>query len=140
MARSLGDLTDQLRQTLRSWSDHVRSWLDRSGLPVHLVRYEDLLRDPETTFATVLRFCGLPEDPLRVRTAVAFSDFAELRRQEETTGFRERSVAAPGPFFRKGQMGAWRDELTSDLVQQLIQAHGEVMRRFGYLDEFDRPI
>ena len=39
-------LPDQLRQFLGSWSDHARSWLDRSALPSHLVRYEDLHVDP----------------------------------------------------------------------------------------------
>lgn len=139
-ARSLGGLTDQLRQALGSWSDHVRSWLDRSGLPLQVIRYEDLLQDPETAFATAVSFCGLALDAARVRKAVAFSNFNELQRQEELKGFRERSVVAPGRFFRQGQAGAWRDELTPDLVQQLIQTHGDVMRRFGYLDEFDLPV
>jgi sulfotransferase family protein len=35
----------QLRQVLRGWSDHARSWLDQKDIPVHLVRYEDLRCD-----------------------------------------------------------------------------------------------
>lgn len=131
-SRSLGGLSDQLRQSLGSWSGHARSWLDESGLRVHVVRYEDLRRDPETVFGAVVRFCGLPWDATRVRHAVAFSDFSELQRQEQTQGFRERSVAASGAFFRRGQVGAWREELPPDLARRLIETHGETMRRFGY--------
>ena len=135
LARSLGGLSDQLRQRLGSWSGHVRSWLDASGLPTHIVRYEDLRRDPEAIFGAVVRFCGLVFDAARVRKAVAFSDFAELKRQEQEKGFGEHSTAAPGRFFRSGQVGSWRQELSLDLARRLIAAHGETMRRFGYLDE-----
>jgi len=140
LARSLGGMVDQLRQKMGTWSHHVGSWLDESGLPVHLVRYEDLRRNPVTTFAGVVQFCGFPTDQERVRKAVAFSDFSELQRQEQEKGFQERSVTASGGFFRKGQTGGWREELPDHLVNRLIDVHGETMRRFGYLDENNNPI
>lgn len=140
LARSLGGLSDQLRQVLGSWSTHVRSWLDESGLPVHIVRYEDLLKKNQEAFGEVVRFCGLPYEEARIRKAVAFSSFSELQHQEQEKGFRERSMAAPGLFFRRGQAGAWREELSPDLAERLIAVHGTMMRRFGYLDENDRPV
>jgi hypothetical protein len=140
ISRSLGGLSDQLRQRMHSWSGHVQSWLDESGLPVQVVRYEDLRRDPEETFGKVVRYCGLTYDETRLRKAVAFSDFSELQRQEKEKGFRERSVRAPGPFFRRGQAGTWREELPLELVERLVATHGPVMRRFGYLDDNNEPV
>lgn len=35
----------QLRQKVHGWSEHAGSWLDQTDIPVHLIRYEDLLRD-----------------------------------------------------------------------------------------------
>lgn len=140
VARSIGGLSDQLRQRMLSWSGHVRSWIDESGLPVHIVRYEDLCQDAEATFAEIVRFCGLLYDEAHVRKAVAFSDFAELQRQEHNKGFRERPVQAPGLFFRRGQAGSWREELPFELAKRLIEAHGEMMKRFGYLDENNEPV
>lgn len=140
LSRSLGVMADQLRQYMGSWSDHVASWMDQADLPIHLVRYEDLQRDPENYFGDVVRFCGLPWDSERVSKAVMFSDFKELQRQERDNDFRERSPKAPAPFFRKGQVGSWREELPQELAQRLIEAHGEVMLRFGYLDNDYRPI
>ena len=116
LARSLGGLSDQLQQRLGSWSGHAQSWLDASGLPIHLVRYEDLHRDPETIFGAVVRFCSLAFAADRVRKAVAFSDFAELQRQEQARGFCERSIVASGKFFRRGQVGSWRQELSACLL------------------------
>jgi aryl sulfotransferase len=139
ISRSLGGLSDQLMQRLGSWGDHVHSWVDESGLPVMVVRYEDLRRQPEAVFADVLRFCGQPVDEERIRQAVAFSDFDELQRQEKAEGFRERSQRASAPFFRRGEVGSWRQELSPDLAQRLIAAHAPTMRRLKYLDDRDQP-
>lgn len=127
-------ITLQLSQRLGSWSSHVSSWVDAPGLNVHVVRYEDMKRAPLQTFASVAAFSGLHPTTEQLERAVRFSDFRELRRQEEQTGFRERSMRA-GRFFRRGVAGGWRDELTVGQAQQIIATHGAVMRRFGYLNE-----
>jgi hypothetical protein len=140
MARSRDGLADQLRQKIGSWTGHARSWLDQSRLPVQLVRYEDLCRNPEAAFREVVRFCGLPEEASRLKKAVAFSDFSELQRQEQCHGFCERPLRASGRFFRRGQAGAWCDELSPALAGRLIRTHGKFMRRFLYLDENDQAV
>jgi aryl sulfotransferase len=127
-----GGLTGQLRQRFGSWTEHVRSWVDDSGAPLHVLRYEDLSADPRGSFGGVVKFCGLDYDEDRVAKAVAFSSFAELRRQEAAAGFRERSAASGGPFFRRGQSGSWRDELPPHLAERLASAHRPTMDRFGY--------
>jgi aryl sulfotransferase len=128
-----------LPQPLGSWSTHIASWLDESGLPVHLVRYEDLQADTAGCFAQILAFCGLERDEERLRRAVAYSSFAALQAQEQEKGFREHSQFARGNFFRSGQVGSWREELSPDLVRRLVDAHGDMMRRFSYLDEQGNP-
>lgn len=134
LARSLGGLNDQLRQRLGTWSGHVQSWLDDSGLPVYIVRYEDMLADPETAFAAIVRFCRLPFDEKRLRKAIEFSSFGEARRQEQAKGFRERSARSKESFFRRGRSGGWREELSSDLAAQIVADHRAMMHRFGYLE------
>lgn len=122
----------QLSQTLLTWSEHVRSWLD-SGLNCHVARYEDMLANPFETFGAIVRFVNMPFEPQRVQRAVEFSRFEELQAQEQKTYFRERPSRAPN-FFRQGKAGAWRDILSAEQVAALVQAHGDVMRQFGYLD------
>lgn len=135
LARSLDRLANQLRQYLGSWSGHVRSWVDESELPVFLIRYEDLHSDTERVFGEAVRFCGLPFDAGRVQKAVAFSSFSILQKQEQEKGFRESPPLMSGVFFRQGKVGGWRDELPPDLAKRLIEANGEAMRRFGYLEQ-----
>jgi hypothetical protein len=127
-------LPNQLPQRLLTWSGHVRSWLDESGLPVHVVRYEDLLLAPMETFSKLLAFVGLDPDPARVRTAIDFSSFDVLKAQESAHGFQERPAAAER-FFRNGGIGDWRNHLTETQAGQIAADHGPVMKRLGYLSE-----
>lgn len=133
LARSRRGLSHQLHQFMGSWSGHVRSWLDQTEMPVHLVRYEDLHAATAATFAGILQAVGLPVDQARADKAVAATAFAQLQAQEEAASFRERPGATER-FFRKGQADSWREELTPAQVERIIADHGSVMARLGYLD------
>lgn len=127
-------LYNQLRQKLLTWSGHVTSWVDEPDLRVLVVRYEDLKADPIAGFRAVIQFCGLADDARRIEKAVRFSQFEQVQQQEAQHGFAEKMPTAKS-FFRKGQVGSWREELTPELAQKLIRDHAPVMKRFGYLDE-----
>ena len=46
-------------------------------------------------------------------------------------GFGEKMPGAAS-FFRKGQVGSWREGMSDELVQAIEATHAGVMRRFGY--------
>lgn len=131
--------TNQLRQKLLSWSGHFLSWADTPALRVHVMRYEDMKAKPEETFGAAVRFAGLPEDPARLKKALAFSHFDELQKQEKSAGFGEKMPRAKS-FFRRGETGSWRDSLTPEHTAKIIGDHRDVMRRLGYLDAHDQPV
>lgn len=133
LARSRESQANQLPQRLLTWSGHVTSWIDAPNLKVHVVRYEDMKLRTEETFTMAARFAGLPDSPDRIRKAIAFSSFDELKKQEEKDGFAEKMPRARS-FFRKGEAGAWRETLSQSQVSRITKAHGPVMRRLGYLD------
>lgn len=120
-----------LHQKIGDWSAHVKSWLDQKEIPVHLIRYEDLRGDTAGVLAAALRFAGQAESRQDIERAVSHSDFSELRRQEDAVGFRER-LSTTAPFFRRGEAGAWRDELTAVQCARIEAAHHQVMIRLGY--------
>jgi aryl sulfotransferase len=127
-----GRLSKMFRQRYRGWSGHAQSWLEQTDVPVHLVRYEDMKADTVGTFARALEFAGEPATNEDIRRAVAFADFAELQRQEREKGFCENPVRPGGLFFRSGEAGAWRDELSAEQVTRIEAAHAPMMRRLGY--------
>jgi hypothetical protein len=132
-------LHEQLPQRLLSWGDHVGSWIDESGLPVQVMRYEDMVLDSLATFRAAIRFVGLPDDLPRIEKALAFSTFDQVQKQEQANGFRERTIYTPA-FFRKGSIGDWRNVLQPEQVTRVIEAHRAVMRRFGYLTAADELV
>ena len=126
-----------LPQPLLTWSGHVSSWLDQESFPVHRVRYEDMLADPDAEFGAVVRFTGLEYDASGVTRAVRRSRFEVLRDQEARGGFRERMPLATS-FFREGRAGSWRDTLSVKQVRAVVDAHAAAMARLGYLWEAER--
>ena len=127
-----GGIFGRLPAPMATWSGHVASWTGQTHLPLHVVRYEDLLADPRAGFGAVVRFAGLERDGPRLDRAIAYSAFPRLQAQERESGFSEKQPAAPS-FFRAGVAGSWRSALTPSQVRMLVDAHGEVMERFGYL-------
>ena len=125
-------LNRQVPQRLFTWSAHVESWIDACDLQCKVVRYEDMWAQPVETFTGACAFLGLPTNRSGVEKAIRFSAFSELSHQEEEHGFVGGSGRSS--FFRRGQAGGWRAELTSDQVARIVADHGTVMRRLGYLD------
>ncbi len=121
-----------LNQQLLSWSGHVRSWVDQRAFPVHVVRYEDLHEQPVEAFTAVATCCGLQNKPNSVQLAMERSSFGLLQTQEVNAGFGERPEKL-ALFFRQGRAGAWREVLSPAQVARIIDDHGPVMERFGYL-------
>jgi hypothetical protein len=123
---------EQLRHRLLSWSSHIASWIDQTDIPVHLIRYEDMKAETVDTFRRALDFSGQPASDEDTRRAVGYADFAELRRQEQDKGFNETPRRPGALFFRRGEAGAWRDELTPEQVARIEAAHAPMMRGLGY--------
>jgi len=131
LASATDRLDRQLRQRLLGWSGFAQSWLDQRDIPVHLIRYEDMLTDTAAILTAALRFAGSEPNPMAIDRAVAFASISELRRQEAEKGFREAPRKMSG-FFRRGTSGGWKDELTSAQVLQIERDHAAMMDRLNY--------
>jgi len=128
----------QVRQRLGTWSTHVLSWVDAPVLNRHIIRYEDMLDQPTEVFSRAADFLELPTEQARTAKAIQHCAFDNLASQEARSGFREKPAGVER-FFRRGQCGGWRKELTAEQVARVVADHGVVMRRFGYLDRHGAP-
>ena len=131
----------KLAHILRSWSDHVDSWIFSDAFerdPEHpkplVVRYENLSKDAETELTRILQYMGVKEpDGNRVKLAVEQCQFEIMKEKEEEIPFPEASSnKKSGKFFRKGRVGTYKDELTAEQIKRVEKVHGEVMRKLGY--------
>lgn len=114
-----------------NWFLHVESWTSTVGPKKLVIRYEDMLSQPDITFGKVVKFLGLQPAPERITRAIQNSSFEKLREQEDRTGFRERPVKAER-FFRVGKAGQWRGVLSEEQIERVVTANQKHMQRFGY--------
>jgi hypothetical protein len=90
--------------------------------PKYLIRYEDLLSDPIMQLSALFEWIGLDVGD------------AQLERWVEQYSFERIPAEARGPrgFFRAGQPGLWRENLTTD-EQAVVEAIiGHKLRELGY--------
>lgn len=133
IGRRSGKIRTTLPETLGSWSDHVRSWLDVAPFEVVTVRYEDLLADTAAQLAVILAAMGKSLGPDAIARAVDGSRFERLVSEEQANGFALRPASSER-FFRAGRAGSWKEVLSRVQVAAIERDHGEVMVRLGYLD------
>jgi hypothetical protein len=96
------------------WSENVRVWRTRPA-PTALIRFEDLVVDPVSTVSSAFETLDLP---LRGTTG-RLPSFAESRAQMPH-------------IFRRGEVGAWREEMPPHLEERFWRLHGDEMRALGY--------
>ncbi|MDT8343565.1 MAG: sulfotransferase domain-containing protein [Thermohalobaculum sp.] len=108
-------------EAIGRWDIHVQSWVGAPGLARHVMRYEDMVDDPERAFRGLLGFLRAPVHDGQLRRAIRTVSFDALRKQEEQAGFIERP---PGMerFFARGRAGGWREDLTPAQVARLRDA------------------
>ncbi len=114
-----------------SWSRHVSSWTRKPHPAIRVMRYEDMLADPQASFAGLARHLQLDATARQIALAIEHSSFDKLQEEEARSGFNERPEQAER-FFREGRGGQWRDVLTPQQVEKVVGAHREQMARFGY--------
>jgi hypothetical protein len=126
-----------------SWLEFNTSWLAAAGRHAHLVlRYEDMLRDPQAGLARALRFINVEPEPVRLAEAVAGCSLENMRRweeQEKAAGELETvfwglaEAAKQGRFFvNSGVSGGRLEALGADLDAEFDARFGEVLQLMGY--------
>jgi hypothetical protein len=124
---------DVVYEVIGSWSQHVWSWTRNPHPALHVMRYEDMLADPDKAFGALAQHLLLNPTRRHLAKAIKRSSFTRLQAQEKQKGFRERPPQADQNFFRKGRAGQWKDVLTTAQIDRIVRDHGDQMRRFGYL-------
>lgn len=108
----------------RYWDEvYARLHALRLGSPerTHLLRYEDLVADPEATLRPLLAFIGEPYEPAMV--AEAFS-------REHASGFQDSSIRKTSEVHRRS-VGRWKGWPAGEAAA-LWEIVGGTAEKFGY--------
>lgn len=131
----IGSKDNNLTSYPIAWDTFVNSWADEERFPVKVIRYEDLLADPKNTLTSVLELLDFDIEEERVEKAIKACEFSSLKKQEEEENFIEYEFIEEDKkftFFNKGTAGTWKDILTKEQNESIIEIFGETMEKYGY--------
>jgi sulfotransferase family protein len=118
---------------LGSWSENVSSWTHDPLPEICIIRYEDMIEDPQLWFGVLARHIFNPAPTTeQISEAIRRSSFQKLKAQEKEHGYVEQGDKTRS-FFREGHAEQWKDALTSQQIDRIIRDHSAQMEKFGYL-------
>jgi len=118
-----------------TWADHYKSWKNFKSCKTLIIKYEDMVLDEYNTFKKIMNYLKeIDETELneeKLLKALKQTQFEELQRMEKADGFSEKGKGEL--FFRKGKIGEWKNDLSSDLVKKIEKVFYKEMVELGYL-------
>lgn len=126
----------------RMWVDHVeqaRRIADGAGTYCEVL-YESIRSDSVAQLTGVIDWLGLDVDHDAIERAVAACEFKELRKLKGSDQMPLPGTKSPEGFFRKGEVGGWRTELSKSEVRAIEYIAGPLMRELGYLSTNGRSV
>jgi hypothetical protein len=116
-----GDDAEYVRTSMRQSAAILAGRLKTEAGRPRLVRYEDLVLDPEPTLTELFEDLGLDNDPEVVREAI--------RRTEEGTASMDHHRTTSDPA---ASIGRWRHDLPEEIAEVCNQELGPWLSEFGY--------
>jgi len=117
-----GSLDDWCEVVAREWAK-MYSTLDAAihiqehAQKMLICRYEDMVLDPRETFTRIFNFLSVDA------TGTVVTQVAEETRFEKQ---------ARDPYFRRGGIDAWKEDLTTDCADRALKTAGPLASTFGY--------
>lgn len=131
---SLGEFIKQSTLPSHSygpWQEHVLGWLHAKLQHKLIIRYEDMLDNPEACLKEALNFAEFQVDDLTLKDAVNRASFGSLKKLEQEKGFNYEGVNNV-EFVRKGVAGGWADHFSSEDLDLFDRYHGGPIPELGY--------
>ena len=132
------DLDAKVELVIDGWRRHSQGYINNhTGAATMHVRYEDLLKQPESEVQRLTEFAGLERSQaIRSRT-VEGNCFLAIKRRETKFGIANSKWPSEVAFFRQGKSGAFSDTLSKHNILRIEDQLGDLMRHFDYAP--DRP-
>lgn len=106
------------------WSKNVKEWCNRADI---VIRFENLISNPLNELTKLQSVVSLPAPNVQ-----DIPNFIEMRNGQQKYGSFVDDPGKSQLFFRRGIVGAWKDEMPSDLHELFWEYHGHMMAQAGY--------
>ena len=127
---------------LSSWNNHYKSWIYNKEFPVQLIKYEDLEKNPEKTFETVVSFINKTAsfknfyNFKKAKKCIESCDFKILKKKEQEEGFKEGPIGQTTKkkliFFNLGSKNQWKKILPQKILKKMNTLFEEDLKTLNY--------
>jgi hypothetical protein len=117
----------------RMWVSHIDAGRKVAGSGRYReVLYEQLKADPVGELTALLAWVGVTADRAACEAAVAACDFDALRERQDSGDLPLPGSRSPDGFFRRGETGGWKNDLSPGDVRIIEHLCGPLMAELGY--------
>ena len=124
-----------------SWSLHIHTWVDfnnnNSQKDIVFVSYEDLLSNTLKMIKEIINGLKIPmPSDEHLQDAITRQSIEQQKKYFESIPHKIDIPQGKDyniKFFRKGIAGDWKDYFTQEMGEIVEHYHGEMLRRFGYV-------
>jgi len=129
-------------QFISSWKINYSSWTKMNEFKKFLVRYEDMILQPEKTFRQLIHFTNKLSnhesniDEEKFKNALSSTSFENMKNSEKRGEFKE-SVNSPlnnnkREFFYLGPKNNWQNLLDDKMLSKMNQYFGNDLKLLRY--------
>jgi hypothetical protein len=119
---------------LGSWGNNYKSWKNCNFSKGLILRYEDLVLEPIKSFTKIIKFLNelnkLEINEEKIVLCYENTKFDNLKKLEDEFTFKE---SGKNKFFRKGEVGDWKDNLCPKMCSQIETFFKLEMEELNYL-------
>ena len=125
---------------LGKWSDHYRSWT-RNKNNLLLIKYEDLIQNPENEFKKIIyflkKYLDIKTDDNKNKKILETTSFENLKKMEQKGLFKENVLNKKDDskvnFFHLGPANNWKNNLDENVKNKIEKNFYEEMIELNYL-------
>lgn len=117
------------------WHEHVQAW---NANPYHadkmVIKYEDLKENPLPELARFCDFARIERNQAFLQHVIDQTQFAKMQAKEREGRISSANKVWPPdkPFFRRGVVKSYQDEMPPHVLDAFLQDAGTVLREMGY--------
>ena len=118
------------------WHDHVEAWLANPyGAAILLVRYEDLKNDTVRQLQRISEFVSVHCQDPELEAIAAATTVGKMKEREKKYGWDDPFWRKENSFVRKGLVGAFGDNLSTEQVVAIEHAGAAAFHKLGYFSD-----
>lgn len=111
------------------WRHVKEAWQMRHHPNLHFVFYEDLRSNTKFELKRINDFLGTNLTPQQLENVEHYTSFEEMKKRDNFTNtdradnpnVNQKVAKTDGGFFRKGQVGNWKEKLTPQMIEKIDQ-------------------